>query len=44
MANKSALAWNRLFASSEISKRWCAVGVADYPFMFSGIPTIIFPI
>ena len=34
--------WDSLVASSEMSNRLCAVGMAYYPFMSSGISLIIF--
>ena len=40
---RSALVGDSLVASFITSKIWCAAGVADYPFMYSGMSSIIFP-
>ena len=41
---RSASDWDSLVASYEMLKRWCAAGVADSPFMSSGILSSIFTI
>ena len=39
---RSALAWDSLVVSCSIPKGWCAAGVDDSTFMYSGILSIIF--